>query len=736
MNFKKKALYINLLHCISLYTIQGNAQISGSVFRDFNANGQRNNTASFTEPFVSGVTVQAVDNLGVIQTQITNVTGAYSFVGLTLPIRIEFSGFQIGDFSAPMGTGSKSNVQFYTAASTTAHFGIQYPHHYSQNNPDMVTPCYVNGRAIGAGTEAIVKFPYTALDQTNENTYLAQASDVGSTWGIAYDREKQKIYAAAFVKRHVSLNDNNGDGKEDIGAIYSLSTTGSPALWLDLTTLGIDVGSSLMPTIVQRDLPTDKTDASHDAAVFDLVGKIGLGDLDISDDNQSLYVVNLYDKKVYTINIATKTLIGNGIAIPDACQNGSMRPFALSYHRGKIYVGAICDGTVSNNRADLQASIYRLDGGTFTNLFTFPLTYPKGAVEADQGLYWNAWKSSFYPYVGLTDNTTPIYPQPIFADIEFDVNEELILVFMDRFGHQTGYRNYGTNLTDNTLYSGEVGGDILRATLVNGNYVLENNASAGGITTAGANNGEGPGGGEFYYDDLFLPWHFETVVGGAALWAGKKEVAVNIFDPIAIFSGGTAWMSNVNGGVNKRYEIFGNVAQTFGKANGLGDLELLSNPAPIEIGNYVWRDLDNDGIQDPNERGIAGVVLKLYQNNVLIATATTDATGYYVFSNDNSRTSTTAFIYGIAGLLPNSTYELRIENAASQSALNALNLSAALQNDTLLNPTAHDSDGTLVGANVIIPFSTGNAGANNHNLDIGFNSCPTQICLPVVVIRR
>jgi len=49
------------------------------------------------------------------------------------------------------------------------------------------------------------------------------------------------------------------------------------------------------------------------------------------------------------------------------------------------------------------------------------------------------------------------------------------------------------------------------------------------------------------------------------------------------------------------------------------------------IGNRVWNDLDGDGLQDENEPGIAGVQLDLWQNGVVVASATTDANGYYYF---------------------------------------------------------------------------------------------------------
>jgi protocatechuate 3,4-dioxygenase beta subunit len=92
------------------------------------------------------------------------------------------------------------------------------------------------------------------------------------------------------------------------------------------------------------------------------------------------------------------------------------------------------------------------------------------------------------------------------------------------------------------------------------------------------------------------------------------------------------------------------------------DLGLHYNSALVaSIGNFVWRDDDADGIQDPREPGIAGITLKLYEcsctckcptligdirneveefycqdwecGSTLVATTTTDADGHYSFSD-------------------------------------------------------------------------------------------------------
>jgi hypothetical protein len=62
---------------------------------------------------------------------------------------------------------------------------------------------------------------------------------------------------------------------------------------------------------------------------------------------------------------------------------------------------------------------------------------------------------------------------------------------------------------------------------------------------------------------------------------------------------------------------------------------------PAIIGDYVWRDTDGDGIQDPTETGINGVtvLLKDAAGNVLQTAVTTNspttgAPGYYNFTVD------------------------------------------------------------------------------------------------------
>ena len=54
---------------------------------------------------------------------------------------------------------------------------------------------------------------------------------------------------------------------------------------------------------------------------------------------------------------------------------------------------------------------------------------------------------------------------------------------------------------------------------------------------------------------------------------------------------------------------------------------------PASLGDFVWDDLDADGIQDGGETGVPNVVVNLLTNGTVIASTTTDVSGAYAFTN-------------------------------------------------------------------------------------------------------
>ncbi|MBW2257500.1 MAG: carboxypeptidase regulatory-like domain-containing protein [Deltaproteobacteria bacterium] len=53
---------------------------------------------------------------------------------------------------------------------------------------------------------------------------------------------------------------------------------------------------------------------------------------------------------------------------------------------------------------------------------------------------------------------------------------------------------------------------------------------------------------------------------------------------------------------------------------------------PASIGDFVWEDLDADGVQDPGEEGIGGITVRLFDaDGTQVGSTVTDADGAYVF---------------------------------------------------------------------------------------------------------
>ncbi|MGQ0722879.1 MAG: SdrD B-like domain-containing protein [Candidatus Eiseniibacteriota bacterium] len=69
-----------------------------------------------------------------------------------------------------------------------------------------------------------------------------------------------------------------------------------------------------------------------------------------------------------------------------------------------------------------------------------------------------------------------------------------------------------------------------------------------------------------------------------------------------------------------------------GNNNDTIDFCLVAVPAkPGAIGDFVWCDANDDGVQDPGEPGIPGIVVNLDCDGALASTVT-DANGYYLFT--------------------------------------------------------------------------------------------------------
>ena len=739
--------------CIPL-ACSGNS-LGGMVYFDNNANGSRE---AGEIKGIAGVLVTVFDVTGNTYTTTSDASGLYAFTSIPVanyPVRVEFSNWpaSVQGYSGASLNGNKSSVRFVSTPTCTLDCGGVNPLNYSQSNPPVFSNLYTNNDPLAGGsagtTKCLIVHDYNDNSDQSETT-VANSSEIGSVWSKTWNKYHKKLFIGAFLKRHVGL------GPIGIGGIYALdySNPASPSIsnFLDVTTIGINVGQSSVPSNFDRGLDASKSNPNADASVFGLVGKAGIGNMDLSDDGNTLYFMNLYDNKVYAIDITAYLTSGTtptaanvtSYSVPDpGCTNGTYHAFALKVYSGKLYVGLVCDGS-TGTKSNMVAFVKALDLTTYSwsNIFDFPLTYPKGFP--DQGgasnTGWNPWNDDMSVVRNGSGSGAILYPVPIFSDIEFDLDGTMVLAFMDRTCHQMGVNNYDNG---NGTISGAAfaGGDVLRAFYSNGAYVLENNAKAGPNTGWAPNNNQGPGFGEFYNDNIEggVHYHTEMVTGGLTLLPGSGEVMVGMVDP-SYYKGGPLWangvrrLSNIDGSKKGAMAYYSDAGiASFGKANGMGDMELATdNISYIEIGNYVWNDKNHDGIQTPGEDGIPGLIMGLYNSTTgaLVATHTTDANGNYYFSTLNGD-----------NILPNTAYCVLAGVGQYNSADSTFTINGTKYRITLsltgegANPTLNDNNfdhntlssalGAMLAGLPSYCLTTGAVGYVNHTIDLGLKQLPS-----------
>lgn len=808
--------------------------VTGLVFQDFNANGTFDaatviaNNGTGTMPTakdlgLSGIVVTAYDaNNAVVGTAVTGANGSYTLVPSTTgPLRIEFTGLPTGVYFGPSGTSSNTAIQFVNSDAIGVNLALVRPEDISPNNPQIVTSMYVFGGGTSAdfhaGNGVIIDFALSSgsadgdpnslnyLNPTSHNLSVRQ-DNVGTTWGLAYDSAKNTIYAAAFMKRH------SGFGPGGPGAIYQMGLSGTTAsVYANLNSIFGDFPAGNLNDVFRdaanNPVPflrnyTDEVSWARDGLIrfvdvngvtrdlgWDTVGKIALGGLDTDNTNTKMYTVALGDRRLYSLPttgaLNTTTVQRFNLPIPATVTGrtaanplGDLRPFAVEWHRGLVYVGAVNSAESTQNKNDLKAYIFAFDPSTgqFVNrnrqattteaVMEFNLNYPRGhihmagesnanfpnGIAPPDPAAWNPWSPTIKTIaqqpqaIGRSD-----YPQPMLTGLAFDSAGNIVIGIRDRSGDQFGRLTAEDPLNPNAFnFFGITAGDTLRAfinTPYNLDAVMANPATAlsgwtlesngrgpNGQGRAPANSGQGPGGGEFYFEDELprdatqppvgvLTEHDEISVGGVLQIPGTNWVLSTAFDPVRIpgivNTGGIRWYDNDTGMTTKQYQIYETPiapgAETFGKANGLGDLIAITLPPPIEIGNYIWNDLNRNGRQDPGEPGIANAVVQLFDSgNNLVATATTDANGNYIFSSVTGLT-TPSRIMGLS-LTPNSSYQIRVPLNQTALARKEGTIANAVPG---VNGSSIDSDAITSRNALVINLTTGPAGVSNHTFDVG-----------------
>ncbi|WP_234327403.1 SdrD B-like domain-containing protein [Streptomyces sp. NRRL WC-3742] len=221
--------------------------------------------------------------------------------------------------------------------------------------------------------------------------------------------------------------------------------------------------------------------------------------------------------------------------------------------------------------------------------------------------------------------------EPEIGEIGFETDGSMLVAFRDRFADR-GPAGPSPGTAGQILS----GGDLNKACLANGTYVLDTNLGCG-ITTPGKR----------FFDTSRMTFHHNAAFAGMALSKVESTIATSGFDPDNLYAVGygTAWVQRLDGKPDPKHGLRLNPvkdAAPFGKGASMGDLEVLCDQAPLQIGNRVWYDPERKGVQLPGQKPVEGATVHLYdESGKLVGTARTTKRGEYYF-DDSTTTPTTS----------------------------------------------------------------------------------------------
>ena len=748
--------------------------VTGRVFLDKNVNGAYDASGSgqtSADVGQAGVVVRAFDTTGAeVGSTTSGADGTYSLSvtsSETADVRVEFTvpdGYQPTIVTPPFSANSSgTTVQFVSLGANNVNLGIQVPGSYCNNNVAIAAVCLRVGSTAYVPSGGVVKA--TTFTSPTAPTNVSTKAQVGSTWGLGYQRTTGLIWNSAMIRSHSGL------GPKGIGGLYASTRAGALVASFDLVAL---FGLALEPAAgtfsdANRGIRSD-AGPHHDPQAFWGVGKAGFGDLDVSVDGRYLWVTNLWTRSIHRIEItgtaAAPTLgavqtwnLDDGY---DCSYSASvLRGWALEPNDdGTVKVGAVCTNEGATPTLSSYAEggvVLRLDPSqagsaawstlTTVNLAYFHVTDGCGFVPpGGAGVMpcrWMSWSDDYaatLPLSGIVSASRfVLWAQPMITDIETTPDGSLVIGMNDRSSYQLGNANYGPIGGDTQTVSGRVSGDMLLLCKTASGWAQESGGKCVGATTYTAGSGRTL---EFFDDLVKVPGapHAERVIGGIAIAPPyyPQNIASTSLDPLTINSGGLQWNAVANG--NDTYDggTRRAVALTteFGKASGMGDVEILCDAAPLQIGNRIWLDADGDGVQDPGEEPIAGVTVRMYDEaGTLVGTAVTNAAGEYYFTStlaEAANGGANPDQYG-GNLKANTAYTLRLDKPTDYATGGPLyglaltstdsgSLAATDQDDAIDNDSSPQGTGTDWGTDLFprIDVAPHVPGAVDHTLDFGF----------------
>ena len=705
-------MYKKSLILLSLNTMLF-ASIHGTVFEDLNLNGIQDEG----EIGLKGIHIKSVCDDGISIQTITNDKGYYHIKDKNAThCRIEAftdnKNLQAANYSNNNSSPLVDIVKNYTQHNIS----MISKDNYCQNRPDVVIAAFplhednniTKPQEHGALFELPTPKNGDFITDTTKRTLLKKRKQIGAIWGLAYDKHHKDIYASSVLMRYVPLHNHKA------GMIYKVDNNNTLVPFIDLGNKNVGIDDN---TTFPRDLRNSK-----DYKIKALIGRAGLGDLDITPDSKYLYSVNLYKKELVKISIKDKNVTTFKIPNPylkSECNASMVRPWALKVTNNGVFIGSVCEDRIEDG---IGATIQKFDDNNFSTIAkTNTLRYlrPRGynpklptSAEYQNSNWYNGKKSHL--------------PQPMLTDIEFTTNGDMVLGYSDRAAYMR--EREGSQ------------GDVRRMCKnPDGSYTDESTAVA--PTDCSSHKVKYKNNSDVYYEyyvgDYYKGYlgedgHPETAVGSLAVKRGDDYIYIGMVDGTQLFEAGSIGiLDNASGDKVAAQGLINNISikkdpkgelEIYGaKAGGIGDIELLCDTAPIEIGNYIWMDVNKNGIQDPSEPPLSHVKVKLYNKHILVGQGFSDENGHYYFGGINH----TNLIDQNQSIKNDTNYTIKI---AQTETYNQKATIANVNHD--LNDTI-DNDAITKNGDHIIELHT--SLDNNDSYDCGIE--PVYGCLDIQVFQ-
>jgi protocatechuate 3,4-dioxygenase beta subunit len=621
--------------------------VSGLVFNDFNADGRydvifakyneldnewvagSSDLGSAIDHGVAGIEVRAYDSAGaLVGSAVSGADGTYTLIvanSASTSLRVEFTvpealsqwvpssaSFAAAAAMTRVQTATYQiagpRVQFVELGDTEVNFAVMRPGDYCASNPWLLTCLQPVGDAAGSNSpgavliEGVGHFYVNGANNMNARYgptfYKARSDYLGSVFGIGVDREGSRTtapnaYFGTYVKRHSEYG--NAGATNTIYRV-PLVASGQGAVSTFVTLPGTLPAHDPSPAPLNIPYSGDVSISAH-------VGRVGLGDVDVTDDGRTVLAVDMDETapKLYFVpiegsgnNVTAGTVshvaiprpVGAGATWNGVDCPGIWHPMGLGTRGDRILVGGVCGaedtvtpstprGTTPTTSATAFVLEYigaRDGSGTFTTLVGMSLGYERGcailaygcgphsaaSAGSQNSAYWTAW-NEFPRWVQSGDGAWATNPQAMLANIEITDTGDLVLGFRDRFADQVhngmavwseAYVNsdYQEHLPPGdygTLIAAVVAaGDTVRICHAAGTYAVESGGTCADSAYPGSATAtyEGASHLEYYWDG------FPGVMQNVGQWPNQSTEITGAIDlHVETTNGSTASMPGYHG---------------------------------------------------------------------------------------------------------------------------------------------------------------------------------------------